>query len=257
MKKADYNEIASHYDKGRTLSEENIDFWLDIIARYSGAKAGVRLLDLGCGTGRFAIPIARKLGHQVTGADSSKGMLARAREKDKSGLVQWDLMDAHSLAYADKSFDIVFMSFLMHHCDDPPGVIRECWRVLSEGGAILVRHAGIEQIRDDVEHTFFPETLAIDEARIYTVKEMESCLKEAGFTGVISEEIVQHTFDSGFHRLEVILVKNTSSLRLITQEAYERGVDKLRKYIGDNPDDPWLRHDRMTMTVGYKTKTTV
>jgi ubiquinone/menaquinone biosynthesis C-methylase UbiE len=255
VKKADYNQIAPLYDKGRMLSEENIDLWLGIIARYSGATAGARLLDLGCGTGRFAIPIATKLHFNVTGADSSKEMLARAGEKDKAGLVKWDIEDARSLTYPDASFDIVFMSFLLHHCEDPLGVIRESWRVLNDRGTILIRHAGMEQIRDDIEHTFFTETLAIDEARIFSVGEMESCLKEAGFTGIVSEDIVQHTFETGAARLERILLKNTSTLTMISQEAFERGVKKLREYVKKNPDDPWLLHDKMTITAGYKSKT--
>jgi len=252
MKKADYSKIASLYDKGRKLSEENITLWLDIIAKYARAVPGARLLDLGCGTGRFAIPIARELGYRVTGADSSKEMLAKAREKDKAGLVKWDLQDAQSLNFPDKSFDIVFMSFLLHHCDDQEGVIHECRRVLEERGAVLIRHAGMEQIREDVAHTFFPETLAIDETRMYTVKRVEDCLKDTGFTGVVSEEINQRSFKNSEAHLEAILLKNTSTLTMIPQEAFERGVRKLREYIKKNPDDPWLVHDRIVMTVGYK-----
>ena len=79
MKKADYSKIAASYDLGRFLSNRNYDLWLGIISRLSGKSEGARLLDLGCGTGRFAIPIAAKLRFQVTGADSSEEMLARAR----------------------------------------------------------------------------------------------------------------------------------------------------------------------------------
>lgn len=252
MKKADYNKIAPLYDRGRKLTQENITLWLGIISRLSGAAPGSRLLDLGCGTGRFAIPIARELGYRVTGADSSREMLAKAREKDEAGLVKWDLQDAQSLNFPDKSFDIVFMSFLLHHCDDQEKVISECHRILDERGVILIRHAGMDQIREDVAHTFFPETLAIDEARMYTVKRVEDCLKEAGFSGVTSEEIVQRSFDNSRDHLEAILLKNTSTLTMIPQEAFDRGVGKLREYVKENPYDPWLLHDRIVMTAGYK-----
>ena len=70
MKKADYSKIAEFYDKGRSLSEQNMELWLKLISEHSGATQGAEVLDLGCGTGRFAIPMAERLGFEVTGADS-------------------------------------------------------------------------------------------------------------------------------------------------------------------------------------------
>ncbi|OGO30548.1 MAG: hypothetical protein A2Z29_11255 [Chloroflexi bacterium RBG_16_56_11] len=255
MKKADYSKIAPLYDKGRSLSEENIDLWLKIISRLSGAREGARLLDLGCGTGRFAIPLATKLNYSVTGADSSKEMLAKAREKDANRLVKWDIEDAQSLSYPDKSFDLVFMSFLLQHCEDPARALLGCRRVLNDRGVILIRHAEIEQIQDDVVHTFFPETLAINVARPASAKRVESWLSEAGFSHIISEEIAQQTYTTGAARLEAVLLKGVSTLTMIPQEAFERGVKKLKQYIHKNPDDPWLLYDRITLTAGYKSKT--
>ena len=252
IQKADYSKIASSYDKGRTLSEQIINIWLDAVSRFARAPEGARLLDLGCGTGRFSIPLAAKLRFSVTGADFSKEMLDKAREKDTAKLVKWDQQDAQNLTYPDNSFDIVFMSHLLHHCDDPDRVVRECRRVLADHGVILVRHGSIEQIRGDVEHTFFPEALAVDEARIFSFPRMESCLKEAGFSNIVSKEITQQTYRSGTEHLERVLLKNTSTLTLIPQDAFERGVRKLEEYITGHPEDPWLLYERMTLTAGYK-----
>jgi ubiquinone/menaquinone biosynthesis C-methylase UbiE len=254
VKKADYSKIASFFDQGRTLSEYNMDLWLNIIARLSGGTRGSRVLDLGCGTGRFSIPMAVKLGYRVTGADYYEEMLDKAREKDSGGLVMWDKQDAQDLSYPDKSFDIVFMSFLLHHCDDQYKVICECLRVLDDPGVILIRHAGFEQIKNDVEHIFFPETLAVDKARIHSVKKVERFLKDAGFSRIISEEIIQRTFTDGAARLKAISVKNTSSLTIIPQDAFKRGLRKLESYIDQHPDDPWLQYDAMRMTAGFRTK---
>jgi ubiquinone/menaquinone biosynthesis C-methylase UbiE len=252
MKKADYSSIAALYDQGRPLSEQNIDLWLGMIARYAKAREGARLLDLGCGTGRFTIPIAVKLHFNVTGADSSREMLDKAREKDTGKLVRWDLQDAQHLTYPGNSFDIVFMSHLLHHCDDPYQVIHQCWRVLKVPGVILLRYGAIEQIRDDVEHVFFPEALAIDEPRTFSIRKTEDCLEEAGFNGIISEEITQRTYDTGYAHLEAVMVKSTSVLTMISPESFEKGISKLKAYVEKNPDDPWLLDGGMTLTAGYK-----
>lgn len=253
MKKADYSKIAPSYDRGRSLSEQNIALWLDIMAKYARAPAGARLLDLGCGTGRFAIPIATKLHFNVTGADSSKEMLAKAREKDAAGRVKWDLEDAQSLTYPDESYDIVFMSHLLHHVSEPGRVILECRRVLTSGGAIMIRYADFAQIRNDVEHTLFPETIAIDEARLISIEKIENWLTDASFSSVVSEEVIQRTFATGKAHLEAAMLKNTSTLTMISPQAFAEGINNLKKYIEKNPNDPWLWYDRMTLTVGYKT----
>jgi ubiquinone/menaquinone biosynthesis C-methylase UbiE len=185
------------------------------------------------------------LGFRVTGADSSKEMLAKAREKDKKGLVTWDCVDAHS-------FDILLMSHLLHHVDNPASVIEECKRILKPSGVILIRYGAMEQIRDDVEHTLFPEVIEIDEQRTPTVDSVEGWLNSAGFVDIVSKEIVQQTYRSGFEHLEAARVRNTSVLNMISEGAFLLGVERLSQYIARNPEDPWLIFDSMTLTSGRK-----
>jgi len=252
MRKADYSRIASFYDKGRSLSEQNIDIWLGLILKFSKFSEGAKVLDLGCGTGRFALPMASRLRFSVTGADSSKEMLAKAKEKDTARLVKWDYQDAECLTYPDNSFDVVFMSHLLHHVNSPHRVIKEGERILNTPGVILIRYGAIEQIRDDIEHKFFPEVLIIDEARTPTVKMVEKWLGDAGFTDIISEGVVQQTYDTGIAHLNAAKVKSTSVLSMISQEGFEKGIHDLAKYVENNINDPWLLFDRLTLTVGYK-----
>jgi ubiquinone/menaquinone biosynthesis C-methylase UbiE len=252
MKKADYNKIASFYDKGRSFSEQNLKLWLNLISKRSNITGDIHFLDLGCGTGRFAIPIGRDLGFKVTGADSSEEMLDKAREKDKERLVTWDLADAHSLKYHNCSFDILLMAHLLHHLDNPAAVIDECHRVLKPSGVILIRYGSMEQIRDDVEHTFFPEVIEIDEQRTPTAALTEGWLKKAGFVDIVSEEVVQQTYRSGFEHLDAARVRHTSVLNMIPEEAFETGIERLAKYVNQNPNDQWLLFDRMTLTSGQK-----
>ncbi len=252
MKKADYEKIAEVYDKGRSLPDNITGLWMDIIKKYSGVSEGSNVLDLGCGTGRFTIVMANELGYRMTGADSSEAMLIKAREKDISNTITWDCLDAQNLTYADKSFDVVFMSHLLHHVDSPTKVIDECKRVLKDSGAILVRYGPMECIRDDVEHTFFPEVLDIDEPRTFTVETVEKLLSNAGFSGIRTEVIRQQTYNTSTAHLESIRNKHTSVLTMISRESYEQGFKKLSEYIEENPDDPWLLFDSIAITAGNK-----
>lgn len=252
MLAADYSKIASTYDKGRLLSEENINLWLEIISKYSMAKEGAKVLDLGCGTGRFAIPMATKLQYAVTGADASKEMLVRAKKKDTNKLVKWELQDAQNLTYQNNSFDMVFTSHLIYHVKSPAKVIENCARILRNGGTLIVRYATFEQINDDVVHAFFPEANIIDETRFPKEGMVEKGISDAGFKNIRSEKILQKSYQTGAEHLDAIKLKNVSALTMIRQEDFKRGINNLEKYIEKNPNDPLLLFDKQTITVGYK-----
>lgn len=252
MIKADYSKIASFYDKGRSLSEQNTALWLDRIAKLSGASESARVLDLGCGTGRFSLPMANRLGFNVTGADSSSDMLAKAQQKDTNSEVNWAPTDAQALTFPEDSFDVVFMSHLLHHVDSPPTVMRECHRILVSSGVVLIRYGAMDQIRDDVEHTFFPQVIEIDEPRTPTRQCTDQWLLDAGFEDLSSEEIMQQTYQTGAAHLDAARAKSTSVLSMISEESFQTGLQRFKEHVDKNPDDQWVLFDRMTLTVGHK-----
>jgi len=69
----------------------------------------IRILDIGCGTGRHSIELAKR-GYSVTGVDLSNSMLKRAREKaiEQKVNVDFKKADARSLAFKEE-FDLVIM----------------------------------------------------------------------------------------------------------------------------------------------------
>jgi len=252
VRHTDYSQLAGTYDAGRTLLEGNLDRWLALIAHAVGPRPHVELLDLGCGTGRFAIPLAERLGYRVTGADRSPEMLAQARAKPGAEVVQWDLEDASALSYPAERFDVAFIGHVLHHLEAPLAAVREAYRVLRPGGLLLDRHSPIEYIRDDPEHRLFPGALAIDEARGATVEQVEGWFREAGFRGVTSQTIAQNTYGSAAERLRRAGLKATSTLALLPPEAFEEGLAALRAYAAEHPHDPWLVTDTFALTTGRK-----
>jgi 2-polyprenyl-3-methyl-5-hydroxy-6-metoxy-1,4-benzoquinol methylase len=81
----------------------------DFIESEAGLQKNIRILDIGCGTGRHSIELARR-GYQVTGVDLSDSMLARAKEKAKAQNVTVDFYqkDARELSF-NNEFDMVIM----------------------------------------------------------------------------------------------------------------------------------------------------
>ncbi len=252
MIKADYSKIASFYDNGRSLSEQNTIIWLNLISRLSGASENDKVLDLGCGTGRFSLPMVNSLRFDVTGVDSSIEMLKKAKEKDFNSAVNWLVADASVLVFQSGTFNVVFMSHLLHHVDNPLVVLKECNRVLACPGVVLIRYGALEQIRHDVEHTLFPEVIDIDEGRTPSVELTEKWLIDAGFEDISSKEIIQQTYQDGLSHLNAARVKSTSVLSMISEESFQTGIRRLSEYVNIHSKDEWLMFDKMTLTVGYK-----
>lgn len=102
-----FENYAESYDKEEytqgTIGE------VDFIEKEIDFDKTKRILDIGCGTGRHAVELAKR-GYTVTGVDLSKDQLNRAMEKAKKENVSVDFQvaDARNLSF-DREFDLVIM----------------------------------------------------------------------------------------------------------------------------------------------------
>ncbi|HTV09848.1 MAG TPA: class I SAM-dependent methyltransferase [Candidatus Aquilonibacter sp.] len=105
--------------------------------------AGARVLDIACGTGNTAIPLARR-GCIVTGVDIAPNLLeqARARAAAAGLAITFDEGDAEALPYADASFDAVTTMFGAMFAPRPELVASEMARVLRPGGLLAMGNWG-------------------------------------------------------------------------------------------------------------------
>ncbi|CAN7514332.1 methyltransferase domain-containing protein [Phenylobacterium sp. LjRoot219] len=132
------------------------------------------VLDVGCGSGQFAVAIAPRVA-QVVGADLTPAMLDKARaQQAQAGVanVAWLQADSTALPVADGAFDIVTSRSMLHHAADPAATLAEMRRACAPGGRIAVLDLtpapekapafdAIELLRDP-SHA---RTLTVDELR--------------------------------------------------------------------------------------------
>jgi SAM-dependent methyltransferase len=110
----------------------------DFVARLN-LKPGMRVLDVGCGTGNQSLPAARA-GAQVAGVDIAPNLLEQARERAKREALNIDFRegDAEALPFADGEFDVVMSMFAAIFAPRPEMVVPEFVRVCRPGGLIAM-----------------------------------------------------------------------------------------------------------------------
>lgn len=119
---------------------------------------GMRILDVGCGGGRFAIRLAERFPEvTVTGLDLSPEQIARAKRRgralgDRLSFVQGTAVE---LPFEVGAFDLVYSLGSLKHWPDPSRGLRECARVLRPEGRLWVmegdrgcRHSDVRSFID-------------------------------------------------------------------------------------------------------------
>lgn len=112
--------------------------WQHEIEKYIPMDRELKILDVGTGSGFFAILLAR-LGHQVTGIDLTPSMIQEAKQLAKEQKIQADffVMDAENPEFADESFDVVISRNLTWTLPHAEHAYRQWNRVLKDGGILL------------------------------------------------------------------------------------------------------------------------
>ncbi|MGW5211837.1 class I SAM-dependent methyltransferase [Streptomyces sp. NPDC004051] len=107
-----------------------------------GLRAGDRVLDAGCGTGRALPPLRAAVGSSgtVLGADLTPAMLREAAAAGRDGDGTLLLTDVAALPLRPGSLDAVFAAGLIAHLPHPAENLRELARVVRLGGTLALFH---------------------------------------------------------------------------------------------------------------------
>ena len=225
-----YDNLAHSFDCGRALQKEKGDLWLALFRQHLRLDHTSWVLDVGCGTGRFAIPMASEIGCGVVGIDPSPAMLAEGMAKS-SRAVTWLQGRAEALPLREGVFDACLASQVIHHFRDKYLALAEMLRVLKPGGRIGIRYSSHEQLRAILDYRFFPSALDIDLARVPAIDEVRELLRTVGLMIVEEYVVRQRIFYSPAEYLDKLRLKYASVLSLIPEVEFQRGLRAAEAYL--------------------------
>src|SRR5215210_6977319 len=148
----DYDRFIGRY--GPALGDAMLD--------YAGVRSGMRVLDVGCGTGALAARAAAAVGGEnVAAADPSEPFVETCRRRVPEADVR--IAPAESLPFADDGFDAVLAQLVLPFLTDAPQGAAEMRRVAKPGGVVVAcvwdYAAGMRLLR-----AFWDAAAAIDPA---------------------------------------------------------------------------------------------
>ncbi len=146
---SDYARQARAYDTTRGASPSV----LAPLRRALAGAPGRELVDIGGGTGNYALALAREAWQPVV-VDRSAQMLEQAAGKGLETI----RANATRLPFADESFDAAMLVSMLHHVDDPAQALAEAKRVLRPAGRLAVMLFTREDIADAWCLDYFPSS---------------------------------------------------------------------------------------------------
>lgn len=142
--KETFNSIAGRYDLMNSLMSLGMDKrWRRLAVQTVGAKPGMHILDVCCGTGQLSMELGQVVGKEgkVTGLDFSSKMLEVAQKSlhqvSNPGNIRFIQGNAMELPFADQSFDGVTVGWGLRNLPDLRQGLREMIRTVKPGGKVV------------------------------------------------------------------------------------------------------------------------
>ena len=241
MRKTDYSSIANYYDEARP---EPADVWIRTIVELAGITPDSSVLDVGCGTGRFAVRVRQHHKGESYGVDSSVEMLKRAAGRRTASAgdgraagkaarkpIHWLAGDAHSLPLRSASIDRAYMTMVIHHVEKPGTALREIRRVLRPGGRFLMLTSSHSSIRAHVLR-HFPGVVATDLKRFPSIPALKTAMKKAGFRNVRSRLVRHREEEIPVEKyLRMVKSKYISTFTVMDERKFDRGLEVFEKKL--------------------------
>lgn len=232
-----FDRAVDYYDQTRGFPPGVDAEIAPLFVRAGGLTKDSRVLEIGVGTGRIALPLARHVGAYF-GADLSAGMLGRLRGKQRGEPVYVAQADITQLPYAAASFDAVVAVHVFHLVPRWRDALEEVRRALKPGGVLL--HGGGQPSGENQLDQVWRQAVQPKEAQpALAYRAVDSdFLEEAGWSAVGDQLYHYNVERSPLDYLDAIQRRLWSRCWKMSDEEIERGYRAVKAYVDEHYPDP-------------------
>lgn len=232
----DSTSIPEKYHDTRALTSSDVNRWARLV-REVLPPAADSLIDLGCGTGRFTVPLAEQLGVFVIGVDPSQKMLREAARTTSSN-IDYREGRAEAIPAETNSVALIFMSNVLHHLKGLDEAVREMMRVLQSNGILFIRNSTMENLPPLYYLQFFPEAMQVCREMLWPRSSLVEFFTAKGFAKLLQGSLHQQVASDCEAYIKKIGSRVYSDLALIPDAAFDRGMARMKDacaYLADGP----------------------
>lgn len=223
QKRKTFGEV---YDNYREQYHELFQAFLE-----HGDFARKKVIDLGCGTGRYTRMFAQCECAELIGLDKWPSMLGRAKNADsdfaapKPATYVKGFIELLDKKYAAGSFDTIIMSQVLHWIYSKKLALDQIFRLLAPDGTFLLNTLSHKQLGKLILMKHFPEILQIEETRFPSIPETEALLASADFVVKVVQPVDAPRSRSIESLVAFAREKATSALRIYAEEVGDEYFD--------------------------------
>ncbi len=227
-------QAAEDYRMAREIPLEGLGEWREAIRAEVFPSSDMTIIDVGAGTGGFAVALRTWFGVRVIALEPAQAMRASIAQTEGIEVVAGT---AEALPALDASIDAAWLGSVIHHLRDLSAAAHELRRVLRPGAPVLVRNTFPGRCSGDLRVRFFPETER-SIATYPTVEQTGAAFAEAGFGRVSLRSLPQQSAPTLGEFADKIRRGADSKLRALSDEEFEAGMSRLRRAAAADPTAP-------------------
>ena len=225
--KIQYGKIAENYARLRGSDSDVVEK----LILGGGISSTSKILDIGCGTGNYIAALQRRVGCLCWGVDPSPEMIQQAKAQNER--VIFSVGFGEDLGFKDEFFDFAFSVDVIHHIDNHARYFQESFRVLRPHSQLATVTDSEDTIRKRMPLAFyFPGIIEPELKRYPTLTQLKNFAEKAGFE-IMDSDISETPFE--LSDAEKYERKAFSCLRLISEEAFEAGITRMRRDLQRGP----------------------